>query len=136
MTITKEQIQVLWSGNPTTTLAANAQATSDALLIDAAAGGGSISVYASHSGTAATGDTVNFKILYTNGDPLNVSDGTDVYDTAPNAAVQKALVLSDSDPAQATFEILPHVKGIRIWAEGRQGSGTVTIAAQGTISKA
>ena len=79
MAVSKSPTQITFSGANSILVSGDSQVTSDNMAFSSNSVAAQITLYADHSGTPVTGDTVDFYILYSTGD-LDGS-GTATYDT-------------------------------------------------------
>lgn len=107
------EIQVQWAGANSLSIAAAANATSDAFAFSTKASSGHIQLKADNDEAPAAGDTVDFFLLLTCGDPDGA--GADEYDTPGHAIPLGTLDTNTEDPAIRTVNC-PIVKGGRIYA--------------------
>lgn len=115
MAITRTETQVTWSSSNSGSLSASSNLTSDAMSLDATCFAAQIHLYTDNTGTIGSGDTVDFYLLQTGGDPIGT--GSDVYD---NTNVAHALFLgrldtNAADPAQITVLMPLPQKGFKVY---------------------
>lgn len=127
MAVTKSQSAVQWAGSSTDSVASGGTETSDAQSISSNAIAGSVSIKVDHGGTPASGDVVEVRILYSNGDLPGLPDGSDEFDQ-PESAVVFDFVLTEDDPAILTTPIDVSASAFKIQAENT-GASSVTISA-------
>jgi hypothetical protein len=127
MAITKAETQIVWSAANNLSVSAGSTGTSDAFTFDATSFNATITLKADNNGTPASGDKVDFYLLYTNGDP----DGTssDEYDSATQGTWLATLDTNTNDPAQTTVSVNPSAKGGKIYAKNNAGSNGITVSA-------
>ena len=80
MAISKSNTQVTWSSATSKSVSSSGNETSDAHTFSSNSVTAMITIKANHGGTPASGDTVDFFLLYTTVDPDAAS--ADEYDTA------------------------------------------------------
>ncbi len=127
MTVANNEIQVTWSSSNSTSIAAGATATSDAMAFSASAFDAMITLKADHSGTPISGDVVDVYALLSCGDP----DGTGA-DEFPNddsdGIFLARLDTYADDPAIATLTI-PVAKAVKIFAKNHAPSSAISVSA-------
>lgn len=128
MAVTTSEIQVQWDGgNDSDTVTAGGSTTSDAFTVQADCIRAQIELKADNGGTPSGGDTVDFLLLATLGDPDGA--GADEYETADHATLLARLDTSQDDPAVAVVEIPLPLKGGKILAESNAATATITVSA-------
>ena len=87
-----------------------------------------LTVKADHAGSPSSGDTVDFYILYSTGDP----DGSvaDEYDTSGHALHLAILDLNTEDPAQKTVDIPVSAKALKVYVDNNSASGVITCSSE------
>ena len=107
MALTKNETQVQWSGSDSVTLNSSSEFVSDAVAFDDTDVAAVLQVSVDNQGTAASGDVVTVRILYTSGDVLGDS-GAD-YDTSEHSEqFQLDTVAANTpgeDPARKTISL-------------------------------
>ncbi len=127
MALANNEIQIQWSGADSVSVSAGGNQTSDAFLFSQAALDAMITLKADNAGTPAGGDTVEFYLLATCGDPdgsasdefpLNHNDGIllAVLDTYAN------------DPAVRTVAC-PVAKSGKLFAKNASSGRVITVSA-------
>jgi len=128
MGLATSQHQVTWSASNSASVAAGGNATSDAKTIDGAMTAGSVTIKADNGGTPASGDILEVRILYTNGDPDAEADSADEYDN--RGSVPPVLLDTyDADPAIVTLPLMV-AKSYKIDAVSQAASNSITVSAQ------
>lgn len=133
MAITHNEVQVQWSAANSKSISSGSNSTSDAVAIDATAIGATITLKADNDGTPASGDTVDFFILYCNGDPDGT--GSDEYDSVEHATFLARLNTYSTDtpgedPAQITVPIDSNAEtGFKVYAVNNSGGRAITVSA-------
>ncbi len=127
MAITKAETQIVWSAANNLSVSAGSTGTSDAFTFDATSFNATLTLKADNNGTPASGDSVTFYLLYTNGDPDGT--GADEYDTTTQGTLLAILDTNTSDPAQTTVSVNPSAKGGKIYAVNNSGGRAITISA-------
>lgn len=127
MAITKAETQITWAAANNLSIAAAGNGTSDAFTFNAAAFSAMITVKADNNGTPASGDTVDFYLLYTVGDPDGAS--SDEYDTTTQGTYLGQVDTNTTDPAQRTLTINPSAKGGKIYAVNNSAGRAITVSA-------
>ena len=127
MAVTKSENQIVWSSANNLSVSSASNGTSDAFTFNGGSINATITCKADNNTTPASGDTVEFYLLYTNGDP----DGTggDEYDTTTQGTLLCVLDTNLTDPAQATITVNPSAKGGKIYAVNKSATHAITVAA-------
>ncbi len=130
MAVSKSEIQITWGGSALTqSIAASGSATSDNVGSATIASTVELTITckAVHSGTPASGDTVDFFAIYINGDV----DGDSVQDqdTTGHAELIARLNLNTETPAVLTRPVLAGVKDFKLHAVNNAGA-SVTVSAK------
>ncbi len=130
MAVSKGSTQVTWSASSSVSVSSGTTATSDAMTFASDSFDGMITCKADNGGTPASGDTVDFYILYTTGDPDGAS--TDEYDAADtlHGTFLCQLDTNTTDPAQRTVQIPVSAKGFKIYASNNASSNSITVSAE------
>ena len=134
MAVTKVNRQVEWSGGSSVSVSASSNTTSDAHTFDSTSVSAMITTKCDNGSTPASGDTVDFYILYTTGDPDGAS--TDEYDTVAHAMHVTTLDTNSEAPARKTVEIPVSAKGFKVYAVNNSSSNAITISAEVYETKA
>lgn len=127
MAISKAENQIVWSAANNLSIAAAGNGTSDAFAFNNSSINAMITCKADNNTTPASGDTVEFYLLYTNGDPDGAS--SDEYDTTIQGTLLCVLDTNTTDPAQATMSVNPSAKGGKIYAVNKSATHSITVAA-------
>lgn len=129
MAISRQEKQITWSAANSLSIAAGGTGTSDAFAFDADAFQASISFKADNNGTPASGDTVDFYLLWTSGDPDGA--GADEYDgtNSAHAYLLGRIDTNAQDPAQRTVDIPASPKGGKVHAKNNSGGRAITVSA-------
>lgn len=127
MARTKTETQIQWSASDTQSVSSGSNATSDAYTFDATAESASVSMKADNEGTPASGDTITFYALYTNGDTDNTG-GPDEYDTAEQGHFLAVVDTNANEPAQKTAQLNVNCKGMKIYAVSGAASNSITVS--------
>lgn len=132
--MTRNETQITWSAASSKSVAFGATDTSDTFSFTTNCWDASIQLSADNDGTPASGDTVEFRILYTGGDILG--DSGDDFDTTEHATLLAVLDTFSTntpgeDPARLTVP-LPTVaaKGFRILASNKSAGRAITVRAR------
>jgi len=127
MAITVNEVQVLWSTAAYLSIAATGNGTSDAFVINQTCFQASIECKADNDGTPAAGDTVDFYLLATLGDP----DGADAseYGTTTQDMHLAQLNTNLTDPAIATAVLPMPLVGGMIYAVNNSAGRAITVSA-------
>jgi len=128
MATTKSNVQVTWSSATSKSVSSSSNATSDAHTFDASSVSAMITVKANHGGTPASGDTVDFFLLYTTGDPDAAS--TDEYDSSGHGMHIATLDTNTDNPAIKTVEIPVSAKGFKVYAKNNDSNSDITVSAE------
>ena len=126
MAITVNEVQVLWSTAAYLSIAAAGNGTSDAFAIDQTCFQATIECKADNDGTPAAGDTVDFYLLATLGDP----DGADAseYGTTVQDLHLCTLDTNTTDPAICTVQIPVPLVGGKIYAVNNSAERAITVS--------
>lgn len=128
MAISKSSTQVTWSSATSKSVGSSSNETSDAHTFSSNSVTAMITVKADHSGTPASGDTVDFFLLYTTGDPDAAS--SDEYSSAGHGMHIASLDTNTDDPAIKTVEIPVSAKGFKVYAKNNDPNATITVSAE------
>ena len=128
MAVANNEIQVQWdSGNNSKSVSAGSAATSDAFSFSAGAIDAMITLKADNAGTPASGDTIEFYLLATCGDPDGAS--IDEYPADGDEGILLAVLDTDvNDPAVKTTNC-PVAKGAKLHAKSNAASNAITLSA-------
>ena len=128
MAVTHQEVQITWptAANSLAITTGAGNGTSEVVTINTAAIDCSVSLKANNDGTAGAGDTVDFFILYTSGDPDGT--GSDEYDTVNHADFLCQIDTNAENPGIQTVRINPAVKSFKIYAVNN-ANDTVTVSA-------
>lgn len=138
MAVSKVEQQVTWSAANTKSLSTANWFVSDEILLNDNDWEGAVQLRADNSGTPASGDTVEVRILYTVGD-LDAGGGANDYpdaNTSGTTAAQANFLASldtygNYDPDGKLVPIDTSAKGFKIAARAAQGATrAVTFAAR------
>jgi hypothetical protein len=127
MSISQSELQILWpTASYTGSITTASNLTSEVFTPSSTAFGLWITVKADNTGTPAAGDTVEFYLVATAGDP----DGTGAaeYATSGHGQWLKTLDTNTDDPAVATFYIPAGFKSGKLYVTN-SGASTVTVSA-------
>jgi len=134
MALSRNETQITWGAAASLSVAFGATGTSDAFAFDTSCWDAAIQLSADNDGTAATGDQIEFRVLYTTGDILG--DAGDDYDTAEHGTLLAVLDTFGTntpgeDPARVTVP-LPTVaaKGLKLQAVNRSSGRAITVRAR------
>lgn len=128
MAVSKAGQQVTFSSANSVAVSADSQTTSDAITLSSNSVAAQITLKSDHSGSPSLGDTVDFYILYSTGDP----DGstTDEFDTSGHALHLAILDLNIEDPAQKTVDIPVSAKSFKIYIDNNSSASSITCSAE------
>ena len=127
MAVSKAGQQVTFSSANSVAVSADSQTTSDAITLSSNGVAAQITLKSDHSGSPSSGDTVDFYILYSTGDPDGLT--TDEFDTSGHALHLAILDLNIEDPAQKTVDIPVSAKSFKIYIDNN-GSLSITCSAE------
>ena len=121
--------QIQWSTANSVSVSSGSNQTSDAITMTADVKAASIQCKADNGGTPAAGDTLDFYILYTNGDPDGT--GSDEYDTGDNTNAELLCRLDTNSTATMlkTVPIQVGSKGFKVYVESNAASNSITASA-------
>lgn len=129
MASSRTETQVPWGGSNTKSLNTNSWFVTDEVLFNGEDWDGEVQIRADNSGTPASGDTVEVRILYTAGDLDNgggPNDYPDVNTAGSTAARAEFAALLDTynnyDPDGTTVPVRTGHKGFKIAARAAQGA--------------
>ena len=128
MAISKSNTQVTWSSATSKSVSSSGNETSDAHTFDSTSVSAMISMKADNGGTPSSGDTVDFYILYTTGDPDGA--GADEYDTVGHGMHVGVLNTNSEDPVRKTVEIPVSAKGFKVYAVNNSSGRAITASAE------
>ena len=129
MAVTKANTQVKWNGgNNDYTLTSGSAISGDAHTFYGSSVMAMITLKADNTGTPASGDTVDFYLLYTTGDP----DGSSVeeYDTVDHGMHIASLDTNKDDPARKTVEIPVSALGFKVYAKNNASSNSIKVSSE------
>lgn len=128
MAVSKSSTQVTFSSANSILVSGDSQVTSDSISLSSNSIAAQLSLKADHSSTPTTGDTVDFYILYSTGDP----DGStiDEFDTPEHGLHVCILNLNLEDPAQKTVDIPVSAKSFKIYVDNNSASGDITCSSE------
>jgi hypothetical protein len=130
MAVASNEVQVKWNtGNDTYALGSGSEYTSDEMTYSATAFEATITLKADNSTTPADGDTVDFYLLNSAGDP----DGSGSEEFPNDETDGQFLARLDTytpgnDPAIATIHIPVSVK-FKVFAKNNASTNSITISA-------
>jgi len=129
MTVSASELQVTWDtgNNDSGAIASGGNDLSDAMSFAATAFVASVQIEAQNNGTPAAGDTMDFFIVYTNGDVAGA--GSDTYDTVEHAVFLATLDTNTENNARRTVPIMAASKAFKVYAINNAASNTITAAA-------
>lgn len=134
MAITRTETQITWdTGSNSKSVSASSNGTSDAMSVDASCIAAQLHLYADNAGTPAAGDTVDFYLVQTGGDPIGT--GSDVYDSthASHAVPLGRIDTNAGDPAQITVPLPLPQKAFKVYAVNNDAGSAATVG--GTITE-
>lgn len=120
-------IQIKWGGSNESGISAGSSDTSDIATLSTGVIQATIVLKADNASTPSDGDTVDFTMRYTVGDPDGSS--TDEYTTVEHSQTVRLDTFLE-DPALLLLSIPVPVEGLRIFAQNNAGSNIITVSAQ------
>lgn len=126
MAITVTETQVQWSAADSVSVASGGNETSDSVAPDPSCFQAKIELKADNDAAPASGDTVDFYILETLGDPDG--SGANEYATAGHAQHLATLDTNDEDPAIIVVWLPAPFEEFYIYAEN-DGASAITVSA-------
>ena len=129
MTVSKNSIQVEWAAADSKSVGAGGTETSDVATLSADAFQAGLQLKADHSSTPASGDTIDWYLLPTLGDPDADPDSVDEYDTIGHAYFLAQLDTNTEDPALISVEVPAWIKAFKLTADSNAASA-ITCSAQ------
>jgi len=127
MAITVTEVQVEWAAADSKSVADGAQELSDAFVINQACFQATIELKADNDGTPASGDTVDFYLNATLGDPDGA--GASEYGTTTQDIHLATLDTNADDPAICTVQIPIPLVGGKIYADNNSAGRAITVSA-------
>jgi len=127
MAITVSEVQVEWSAAAYLSIAAAGNGTSDAFVTNQTCFQATIMCKADNDGEAASGDTVDFYLLATLGDPDGAT--TSEYGTTTQDIHLCTLDTNTTDPAICTVQIPMPLVGGKIYAVNNSAGRAITVSA-------
>lgn len=129
MAITVNEVQVDWGTGPadSTSVASSGNKTSNAFVINQTCFQATLEAKADNDGTAAAGDTVDFYLLATLGDPD--AAGASEYGTTTQDLHLCTLDTNSDDPAICTVQIPMPLVGGMIYAVNNSAGRAITVSA-------
>ena len=127
MAVSRSELQVTWAtAANSSSISSGSNENSEAFTFSATTFDAIVQLKADNDGTPASGDTVDFYVLYTSGDPDGAS--TDEYDTDSHGTWLATLDTNTEDPAGTHVEISV-AKGGKIRAVNNSGGRAITVSA-------
>lgn len=126
ITLANNEIQVTWAAANSVSIPFGNNATSDVFTFSTNSSFGHMQIKADNNGTPAAGDTVDFFLLLTCGDPDGA--GAAEYDTVNHALPLGTLDTNAEDPALRTVNC-PIVLGGRVYAVNNSAGRAITVSA-------
>ena len=135
MAITRPETQVTWpTAADSKSVTAATQENSEEVNLDATCVKAQIHLKADNNGTPAAGDTVDFYLLQTGGDPDGAA--TDEFDTPGHALHLGQIDTNGEDPGIKTVSLPIPQKGAKIRADNNAASNGITVSATITEQRA
>jgi len=130
MAITHNATDVTWpTAANSATITFGSNATSEEFNLDDTCVAAQVQLKADNSGTPASGDTIDFYLLQTLGDPDAAEPGTDEFDTTGHAVFLKRIDTNTADPSIATVPLPIPNKGCKIYAVSGAASNSIVVSA-------
>ena len=128
MALTVNEQQVQWSSSNSVSIASSSNDTSDAVTFTSGTVfQAKIQLKADNDGTPSSGDTVDFYLLESHGDPDG--SGTDEYDTAEQGTHLARLDTNEDDPSITTVWIPGPFYKAKIYAVNNSSGRAITVSA-------
>lgn len=128
MAVSTSETQVTWSASNSVSVTSGSNQTSDAMTVPSGAVAGSVQLKADNAGTPASGDTIDFYVLYTYGDPDGAS--TDEYTTTQSARQIWQADTNAVDPdLSGAIPLDATAKAFKIYAVSNAASNSITVSA-------
>ena len=127
MAITVTETQVVWAAASNKSVAAASAEESDAFTIDQTCFQAMIELKADNDGAAAAGDTVDFYLHATLGDPDGA--GASEYGTTTQDIPLGSLDTNITDPAIASVRLPVPLVGGKIYAKNNSAARAITVSA-------
>lgn len=129
MAVARAEVQIKWDGtSDSKAITSGSNATSEEAAISATAFQVELLFKASNGGTPASGDTINFRVLATHGDPDGAS--TDEFGSIQHAAIVFRGDTNAENPAISNPVRLDYVPTkIKIYAKSNAASNSITVSA-------
>jgi hypothetical protein len=127
MAITRSETQVQWSASDSVSVGSGSNTTSDEISIDQTCFQAKVHFKADNDGTPASGDTVDFYLLESLGDPDG--SGTDEFATAEQGQHLAVLDTNANDPAETAVWIPAPFYKAKIYAVNNSGGRAITVSA-------
>ncbi len=127
MTITVVEVQVEWAAADDKSVAANSQELSDAFVINETCFQATIMLKADDDAAPAAGDTVDFYLNATLGDPDGA--GASEYGTTTQDIFLATLDTNADDPAIVTVQLPMPLVGGKIYADNNSATDAITVSA-------
>lgn len=127
MALSRGELQVLWSTAATLSVTNGTTSTSDAMTLTTAGFNGHLQLQANNDGTPASGDTIDFFIAYTVGDPGG--SGADVFDSTLHAKYLGTANTFAEDPAIFSVPLPVAAKAFKILAKNNATANEITVSA-------
>lgn len=128
MALTVNELQVTWSAASSVSIASGGNNTSDVITFTAGTVfQAKIQMKADNDGSPAVGDTVDFYLLESHGDPDGAS--TDEYDTATQGKHLARLDTNSNDPAISSVWLPGPFYKAKIYAVNNSSGRAITVSA-------
>lgn len=126
ITLANNEIQITWAAANSVSIPFGNNVTSDVFTFSTNSSFGHMQIKADNDGVVAAGDTVDFFLLLSCGDPDGA--GADEYDTVGHALPLGTLNTNSEDPALRTVNC-PIVLGGRLYAVNNSAGRAITVSA-------
>jgi len=127
MALANNEIEVQWSGANNVSISAGGNQTSDAFTFSQTAIDAMITLKADNAGTPASGDTVEFYLLATCGDPDG--SGSDEFPSNNNDGILLAVLDTYANDPMVRTVACPVAKGGKLFARNASSGRAITASA-------
>lgn len=127
MAIAHNEVQIQFGGANSTSIASGGSATSDVANMSDTAFQAQIELKADNDGTPASGDTMDFWLLQSLGDPDGT--GTNEYETNEQSTFLATLDTNADDPTVSVVELPVPSAGVKVLAKNNSGGRSITVSA-------
>lgn len=128
MAVSRSEVQVQWSSSDSVSVTAAGNQTSDAATLQSSLLGGSVQLKADNAGTPSDGDTIDFYLLPTLGDPDG--SGSDEYPAGDDHGIYLGTIDTYAQDGDNLVVALPVLcKSAKIYAKSNASSNAITVSA-------